>query len=138
MRALTPDQAAWVRAHVWTPDMRAIFKEVPGHYLVCACESHWGPCSGPQPRHGVCHLGAPLPVYETLIRWPDGRIAAFAESYCYPTADAAGWKYSASAMVWLADRRCAYWCLCPCRHRIPRTIPACAGSTSGGKARPGP
>lgn len=119
---MTPDAAAWVRAHVWTPAMRAMFREVPGFWLTCACQ-HAGPCqsSARHPdRHERCHVGTPLPTYETIIRPRGGTgVAAFSRPYRYPTASATGWHHTAAAQVWLADRRCAWRCACPCGH--PRT-----------------
>lgn len=45
-----------------------------------------------------------------------GGIATFATPYRYPMASATTWSYSAIAFVWLADRRCAWWCRCDCGH----------------------
>ncbi|WP_326637327.1 DUF6248 family natural product biosynthesis protein [Streptosporangium sp. NBC_01755] len=116
---MTKEDAEWVREHVWTQGMRKIFKEVPGYYLVCACQSS-GPCHNSKDpgRHQRCHVGQhPLISYETIIGAPGGTHGvAFATPYRYPTASATGWKYSTAAMVWLADRRCAWWCRCDCGH----------------------
>lgn len=115
---MTPDEAAWVRANVWTPHMRGLFKELPGFYLTCVCQ-HGGPCMNDTrhpDRHDRCHVGQhPLPNCETYINTPTG-YATFRQPYRYPTADATGWKFSTLAMVWLADRRCAWSCACDCGH----------------------
>jgi hypothetical protein len=114
---MTPEEAVWVREHVWTPDMRRQFKELPGFYLTCACQ-HNGPCLNAKDpgRHDRCHVGRnPLPRCETYIDTPRG-YAAFRQPYRYPTADATGWKFSTLAMVWLADRRCRWACSCDCGH----------------------
>ncbi|MEV4174020.1 DUF6248 family natural product biosynthesis protein [Nonomuraea sp. NPDC049709] len=112
-----PDQAAWVREHVWTASMRRQFAELPGFYLMCACQ-HGGPCINAKDpgRHARCHVGRhPLPRYETYINTPSD-YANFRQPYRYPTADATGWKFSTLAMVWLADRRCGWRCVCDCGH----------------------
>lgn len=119
---MTPDEAAWVRENAWTGAMRKTFREVPGFYLTCACQWSNGPCnpsSGP-PWHDTCHLGTPIPDYETIIGTRGGvGVAAFAQPYRYPTASATGWHPSHLAMVWLADRACRWACPCDCGH--PRT-----------------
>jgi hypothetical protein len=117
---MTEEDAAWVREHVWTQGMRKMFKEVPGYYLVCACQSS-GPCHNSKDpgRHQRCHVGQhPLIDYETIISPRDGIGAlAFRQPYRYPTASATGWRSNTLAMVWLADRRCAWWCRCTdCGH----------------------
>jgi len=116
---MTPDQAAWVREHAWTAGMRKMFQEAPGYWLVCACQSS-GPCHNSKDpgRHQRCHVGVPLPDYETIISPRGGtRVCAFNEPYRYPTASATGWRRSTLAMVWLADRRCAWRCTCTdCDH----------------------
>ncbi|GHE31435.1 hypothetical protein GCM10017673_37710 [Streptosporangium violaceochromogenes] len=118
---MTPDAAAWVRANAWTPAMRKTHAEVPGFYTLCACE--WsGPClNHPRPGvHETCHVGTPMFHYETVIEVRGGQaVASFSAPYRYPTASATGWHPSHLAMVWIADRRCAWRCRCDCGH--PRT-----------------
>ena len=63
---MTPDQAAWVREHVFTPGMRKEYGEVPGFYEVCACQygtTTWCRVD----KHGRCHRATPAPSYETVI-----------------------------------------------------------------------
>lgn len=119
---MTEEDAAWVREHVWTQGMRKIFKEVPGYYLVCACQSS-GPCHNSKDpgRHARCHVGIPLPDYETIISPRGGTGAlAFRQPYRYPTASATGWHHNTLAMVWLSNHRCAWRCRCDCEH--PRDV----------------
>ncbi|MEV4179903.1 DUF6248 family natural product biosynthesis protein [Streptosporangium canum] len=113
---MTPDQAAWVREHVWTAGMRKTHREVPGFYPMCACQYSGGPCSGRLPQHGTCHIGVPLPMPECHISTRHGGVAAFTAPYRHPTASATGWHYTTAAQLWLADRRCAWWCRCDCGH----------------------
>lgn len=119
---MTPEAAAWVRENVWTQAMRKMFNEVPGYYLVCACQSS-GPCHNSKDpgRHERCHVGVPLYRYETIISSLGGTaVLAFRQPYRYPTASATGWHHDTLAMVWLADRVCAWSCSCTdCGH--PRT-----------------
>ncbi|MEV4096935.1 DUF6248 family natural product biosynthesis protein [Streptosporangium saharense] len=116
---MTPDEAAWVREHVWTGAMRRTYAEVPGFYLTCACQWN-GPClNDPHPgTHATCHMGVPMYNYETIISGRGGvSVAAFKRPYRHPTASATGWHSSHLAMVWIGGRRCRWQCTCPCDHR---------------------
>lgn len=133
---MTPEEAAWVREHIWLRDMREIYRDTPGYYLACACQWN-GPCINDPRRdvHTNCHVGRhPLPGRETWIQWPDGRLCAFAEPYRHPTASATGWHYERTAMVWLADRRCRWACACDCGH--PRDDIAYAPARHPGRRQP--
>jgi len=115
---MTTDTAAWVRANAWTQAMRKTYAEVPGFYTACACEngtSGWcqiGQC-------GDCPRGEPLRGAETVIvsRRHRGAPALFAEPYAHPSdISATGPKFERVALVWLADRVCAWTCPHSCHH----------------------
>ncbi|WP_031166024.1 DUF6248 family natural product biosynthesis protein [Streptosporangium roseum] len=117
---MTPDQAAWVREHAWPKAMLKAHNEHPGATSHCACQWGGGSClSAWKPRHDTCHIGVPLPVCETYIVTRTGGVAGFAEPYRHPSVSATGWHRVATAMVWLADRLCAWACPCDCGHLGP-------------------
>lgn len=115
---MTPEQAEWVRENAWTPSMTKLYGEMPGYFTLCHCQAIGSPCKNAgQPRHDICHLGAPLPAPETYIVTRRGGVAGFAEPYTHPSVSATGWRHSNAAMVWLADRVCAWSCPCQdCGH----------------------
>ncbi len=118
---MTPEQAAWVRENVWTGSMRKTYREVPGFFQRCACESgrtSW--CV--EGKHGRCHRATPMPHYETVITTKSEQVTEFAASFTHPTVSATGWRCERVAMVWLADRVCRWVCPCECH-----TAPAGAG-----------
>jgi len=122
--ALTAEVAGQIRATAWTPAMRKSYRETPGWYHRCACQSgltHW--CRTGQ--HDRCHRAAPLRSYAAVICGPDGETPAlFAEPYAHDTdVYATGPRRTSLAMVWLADRVCAWQCPCDCGHRPARPRP---------------
>lgn len=76
---MTPDQAAWVRDHAWTPAIRTSFNHAP---------SFW------------THPATP---YHTVI-WRHGGLkpATFEEPFRHPTTADGGTRRRALAMVWTA------------------------------------
>jgi hypothetical protein len=107
---VTPEQAAWVRANVWTPIMRKAHRDSPDSR--CSCQygpSMWcvrGDC-------GQCQRGEPLRHCATYIVSRSGyHPATFLVPYRHKTPTATGGVYAREAMVWL-DRRCRYACPCP-------------------------
>ena len=117
---MSPDQAAWVREHVWTGAMRKTYREVPGFYLACACQSglsHYcthGAC-------GKCHRAEPgPPSYEDLICDRTGSYPVhMAEPYEHPTQTITGPRRLRDAMVWHADRTCRWICPHTCHAAQP-------------------
>ncbi|MBA9003689.1 DUF6248 family natural product biosynthesis protein [Thermomonospora cellulosilytica] len=115
----TPEQAAWIREHVWTKAMRKSYRETPEAYHACACQygmTTW--CNIGQ--HDRCHRATPQPDWETIICGPDGMHPLhFAGYYRHPVrASATGPHPSALPLVWLADRVCRWVCPCAC-HATP-------------------
>lgn len=97
--AMTPEQAAWVREHAWTAEMRA---NNPAWRAECLCQRS-KPC-----RHDRCRADSG-PLHETAICDRTGvRLLADAEH----------------TRVWLADRTCRWRCRCRCH--IPARRPASA------------
>lgn len=98
--------------------MRKTYRECPGFYSRCACQS--GTSSHCQ--HGKCRScarGTPLRSYETLLCGRDGMPLYFAEPYAHKTdVSATGPRYEVLAMAWLADRVCEWQCPCSC-HSAP-------------------
>ncbi|WP_119728365.1 DUF6248 family natural product biosynthesis protein [Thermomonospora amylolytica] len=117
----TPDQAAWIREHVWTKAMRKTFAEVPAFYTTCACE--WGlsiRCKRGQ--HDQCAAGKPLRTYAGIVTFDGNRPAHWPDYFTHPTdADATGPRHTCLALVWLADRVCRWVCPCRC-HAAPAPV----------------
>jgi hypothetical protein len=111
---VTPDQAAWVRANVWTGHYRAALACSPDYMTRCACERQ-GISS--ECRQGSCRCNglALKPAWETVIGLPGGRIAGFPATYQS--------KAVTAAFVWLADRTCRTPCSHGC-HTAPDPPPA--------------
>lgn len=119
MRQPTADQAAWIRAHAWTPAMRKEHREVPGHTDTCACQ--WGPTSHClHGRHDRCHRATSQRVWATVICGPDGvHPLSFAEPYEHETDTfATGRRPTTLALVWHADRVCRWACSCTCHDAL--------------------
>lgn len=115
--------AAWIREHAWTPAMRKQFGEVPGFYLMCACQfglTTW--CR--EGSHGRCCRAEPLRSSETYILRRGGIYPAyFAEPYAHKTdTSATGPQFTQLAQVWLADRVCRWVCPCDCEHTGKRVV----------------
>lgn len=112
---MTPQEAAWVREHVWTGAMRKTHRDVPAFFTRCLCQS--GPSTWCQmDRHDRCHRATDLPACEAYITNSVEQVAYFGEAYGHPTLSATGWHYERAAMVWLADRVCRWVCPCECGH----------------------
>ncbi|WP_242890179.1 DUF6248 family natural product biosynthesis protein [Actinomadura litoris] len=112
---ITPEAAAWIRAHVWTGAMRKTHTEVPGVYTTCACQgglTSW--CQNG--RCDRCHRATPLRDYATVICLRGGsRPAMLSEPFTHRTdVSATGPRFEQIAMVWLADRVCRWACPCTC------------------------
>lgn len=99
---MIPDQAAWVRANAWTPEMRRQPYMIPGtgtatydHALAASlCDCMVGICAGCRDgRHEFCDRRKIRPR-------PEWWITNLPLDYVRPTA------------VWYADRACRS--LCPC------------------------
>lgn len=111
------DDAAWIRAHVWTQAMRKTFAGVPGFYTSCACQyglTHWCKTG----RHELCHRGTPNYSQATVICRRNGDPAHFAAPFEHlANIGATGPLQTASALVWYADRICRWICDCTdCGH----------------------
>lgn len=101
---MTPDEAAWVRANVWTPAFRAVEAAYTHGYLTrCSCQGGiCGACDGTsdkgRPRHDRClsrQLGGP--IVHPLTHLTDGQFMI-----CGPA-------------LWPANGpSCRYICPCPC------------------------
>ncbi|WP_326829699.1 DUF6248 family natural product biosynthesis protein [Streptosporangium sp. NBC_01810] len=129
---MTPDQAEWVRANIWTKPMRKQHRDVPLTASTCACQSgltHW--CQPDIGQHDRCRRATPLPTWETLICDRSGVYPAHhAEPHQHPTPSITGPRYGCRAQVYLADRICQW--ICPCAHHAntrplaapePETVP---------------
>jgi len=133
---LTALDAAWIRDNVWTPAMRKQFTEVPGFYLLCACQ--YGPTTScREGQHQRCHRAEPLRSDETYILKRGGIYPAyFAEPYAHKTdTSATGPQFTSAAQVWLADRVCRWVCPCGCGHDGKRVMPD-QGAGDDGASRP--
>lgn len=127
--------AVWVREHVWTQAMRKTHADVPRAAFTCACQSGlttW--CRNG--RHDLCHRAQPLVSSAGYVCGPGGlTVAFFAEPYQHPYETATGFHKTSYAMFWLADRRCAWQCPCPCAHVGKRVVPD-QGAGDDGTSRP--
>jgi len=113
---VTPGEAAEVRATAWTPAMRKQHRECPAYTSAPTCSARvsWRCKTG---RHATCHLGVPLPNWETVICGKGGvQALGFSKSFTNPGVSATGWHPTTHAAVWLADRLCASRCTCDCGH----------------------
>ena len=105
---MTPDEAAWVRANVWTAAMR-----LDSTGPECACQ--YGPstwCVQGDCRR--CQAADDLPFPETYIANKRAQVLTFPVPYAPPCRSATGQQISREAAVWLADRVCRWRCSCPC------------------------
>jgi hypothetical protein len=114
---MTATEAEWVRATVWTTQMRVTFDSTPGFYTACACQ--WGATGycqqGNHEKCRHCEM-APYAQAETHILDRKGQVARFLEDFAHPTTHAVGPRRERNAMVWLADRACRWRCQCDCGH----------------------
>lgn len=119
---MSPEQAAWVRATVWTQGMRKIHRDTPRFYTACPCESgpSWHCRHG---AHGSCRSTTPSRSAETSITTREGRVTVFPGPYVHPTPTATGPQRTADAQVWLADRVCRWVCSCPCHTETAQAAP---------------
>lgn len=118
------EQAAWVRTHVWTRDMRAQYTASPGHVTRCACQ--YGPsgwCAAG--RCANCQRPDPaLIAWETVICDRTGVTPMHLPGpYEHPTPGLNGPRRERLAMVWLADRTCRWRCPCSCHTTKPAYEP---------------
>lgn len=117
---MTPAEAAWIREHVWTPAMRKARAEMASR---CACQ--YGPTAHCLAgRHAQCGRGTPLPGPIGYVTDNADGVLGFAAPYEHPHETATGRHPTALAMVWYADRLCAWVCPCVCHARAPRMVPA--------------
>lgn len=111
---MNDEEAAWVRAEVWTSAMRKTHRECPGFYARCGCQSgltHW--CQIGQ--HDRCHRATPQRTEATVIVSRSGSPAHFRAYYEHPSdISATGPHREQTALVWLADRVCRWLCPCTC------------------------
>lgn len=115
---MTPEQAEWVRDHVFTKPMRKCYAETPGYYTMCACQSGMTTWCDTGVHHR-CHRATPLPRHEGFVDTRGGvHVAYFTADYEHPTLTATGRFPTRLAQVWLADRVCRWVCPCPC-HSAP-------------------
>ncbi|MUN41468.1 DUF6248 family natural product biosynthesis protein [Actinomadura litoris] len=90
---MTPEAAAWIRANVLPPALRAPI-------ATCPCE--WGPCSNcVHGDHDRCRAGEPAV-------FPAGWVTNSKGSVVSPAP-------SSDARVWRVGRPCAWRCACDCR-----------------------
>lgn len=119
--AMPADAAAWVRANAWTQGMRSTFGDVPGHYLLCACQfglTHY--CRIGQ--HGRCHRATPQPSSETWVCDRAQHPCHFKKPFRHLSrTSATGPRKDRSAAVWLADRVCRWLCPCTC-HEVGKQL----------------
>jgi hypothetical protein len=121
---MKPDQAAWVREHVWPPSWLRHYQFLPGPFTDCACQR---PPSVKCQRghHAACqHDGHP--IRETVIQTHAGRAAQFREPYEHRTPAGRNGRrdaYGANncAWVWLAGAPCREICTCFCHQ--PGSVP---------------
>lgn len=110
---MTPDSAAWVRAHAWTPAMRREARDL-AWIVTCACQS--GPtwhCTND--RHDQCARATALPRWEAVICDRTGIYPVYhAEPHRHPTPSITGPRRERVAQIWLADRTCRWVCPCTC------------------------
>ena len=115
---MTPEEAAWIREHVWTPAMRKTHRDVPGLLGTCPCQ--WGPTSWCQ--HGDCdrcRRGVPLPSPAGYVCGRDGETPlALAQPYEHRAPSATGRHQTSLALFWYADRICAWRCPHECHNGI--------------------
>lgn len=114
---MTPEQAAWVREHVWTAPMRKRFDFIPANQNRCLCQYGRSHQCGVGREHEQCP--ADDRHWHGLIRLPGDRVARFAEPYAHPTDSDEGPQYERAALVWHADRICRWVCPCDCGHPEP-------------------
>lgn len=126
---MTPDIAAWVRTHVWTP---AIRRDWTLGLDACVCqrglsrECRAGDC-------GACPGRTGYPHPETYVTTPRGGVADLPGEYVHPTPSASGAHRVRHAQVWLADRVCRWACPHECHTAaasaagtVPQTRPPIA------------
>jgi hypothetical protein len=115
---VTPDEAAWVRANVWTAAMLKVETATyPGTYTQCQCQRF--DCH--QCQRGVHEdcMRQPRQTPEGMVADKSGVApACFAEPYKHITVDGP-WKPTTVAQVWLADRICRWECRCDCQGKRP-------------------
>jgi len=105
---MTPEEFAWIRAHVWTDAMRRTWKEFPGFYTRCPCQ--WGATWWCQnDRHDRCHRRDPQFSPGGYVCDRSGeRPGMFARPYRNPSLSASGSLRTSLAMWWYADRVCRW------------------------------
>lgn len=118
---MAPDAAAWVRQHVWTPQMRAVEDVIwPGHYTTCACQR--GQCHEcTRGDHERCQPGGPVLDCEAVILDQAHLPVCFTAPYRHRTPGRRPVP-TVVAQVWLADRVCRW--VCSCDHTGARPAPA--------------
>lgn len=122
---MTPAEAAWVRANVWTQAMRKNHAEQPD----VACRCQYGPTAHCQyGNHAQCHRATPLPGPIGYVTDKNEVTLAFPTPYAHPHETATGRHPTSLAMVWYADRLCAWACPCTCHARAARMVPARDGA----------
>jgi Family of unknown function (DUF6248) len=132
---MTPEEFAWIRANVWTDEMRGTWKEYPGFYTRCPCQ--WGPTWWCQnDRHDRCHRRDPqLSPGGYVCDQTGEHPVRFRQPYLNPSPSAGGSLRTSLAMWWYADRVCRWVCPCAC-HR--GELPASASSRRRTAHRPAP
>lgn len=124
---MTPDQAAWVREHVWPVLWLRNYEHIPGTFLNCACQRPPSlPCHAG--RHRAC-LPVEYPVNETVIQNSRLLPATFPEPYTHRTPED---RHSFRLMhgrnnlawVWLSGTPCREICGCGCHRAAPVASPA--------------
>ncbi|MEV4749021.1 DUF6248 family natural product biosynthesis protein [Streptosporangium sp. NPDC049248] len=115
---MSPVEAAWVQAHVWTDGMRRVESLAwPGFYTRCECQrTRCYQCD--RGKHEQCS-GMPRQAREGMIADKSGTgPACFRESYQHRTIDGPPLA-TVVAQVWLADRICRWACRCDCKGKRP-------------------
>ncbi len=119
---MTPDQAAWVRAHVWPPQLQALAERLPARYTTCACQRGVSRACA-RGTHDRCPRD--LVAKEGVVTDRSGvDFVAFATPYAHRTVTVDGPPLPTPvAQVWLADRVCRGVCPCTCGHPRPAVAP---------------
>lgn len=115
---MTPEQAAWVREHVWEPIRLRNHNHIPSTTFECACQ---GPPSVEcqMDRHTRCRHDRHT-MNETVIHTSHARAARLPDTYEHQSPVSSG--RNDLAWVWLAGEPCREICTCAC-HRPGVKVP---------------
>jgi hypothetical protein len=141
-RFLMPDdEAAGIRHEVWTAGIREEHRTNSGlHTHRCGCQFGKSWQCGEGQLHHKCIYGRGSefwnrPGFETVITWPDGKAARFAEKLTTVRHKSGRTWDRHEAVVWLADRECVTRCDCPCHLDVMSRPPAPMSDTAAAWVR---